>query len=136
MNEMAEEKSRVDFNAPESLVERADAIADLLNISRTQLLIDALEEEIASLTTDDRFRRQLAEAYYDDRIDYELVEAIVGTEEALRMKLLQESIDREPPEPQLVGPLPTDEEFYDGNVLEWTEDEDESTAGDEAGSPS
>jgi hypothetical protein len=41
---MAEEKTRVDFNAPASLVEQADAIADLLGVSRTQLLVDALRD--------------------------------------------------------------------------------------------
>lgn len=127
---MAEERTRVDFNAPESLVQRADAIADLLNISRTQLLINALQDEIESLATEENFKRQLKEAYYDDRIDYGIVEAIVGTEEALRMKLLQESIDREPPEPQLADSLPSDEEFYDGDVPEWTGDENGPSAED------
>ena len=39
------------------------------------------------------------------------------------MKLLKESIDREPPEPTLVGELPSDEEFYD-SVPKWTPDDE------------
>jgi hypothetical protein len=116
---MPEEKTRVDFNAPTSLVERADSVVEILDISRTRLLIDALEDELEELANDEEFRRRLGDAYYNDRIDYQTVEAILGREEAMRMKLLRQSLDRTPPEPQLEGDLPTDEEFYDGDVPEW-----------------
>jgi len=43
MNEWPK-KTRVDFNAPRSLVERADSVVEILT-SRTRLLIDALEDE-------------------------------------------------------------------------------------------
>jgi hypothetical protein len=46
------------------------------------------------------------------------------TQEAIRMKLLRESLDREPPEPSLDGDLPTEEEFYNGDIPEWTPNED------------
>ena len=70
---MAEEKTRVDFNAPASLVERADRVADVLDISRTRLLIDALEAELRDLSNDAAFRRRLSDAYYAGRIDFETV---------------------------------------------------------------
>lgn len=127
---MAEEKTRVDFNAPVSLVERADRVADVLDISRTRLLIEALEDELEEIADDEEFRRRLGDAYYDDRVDFETVESILGREEAMRMKLLKESIDREPPEPTLVGDLPSDEEFYDGPVPEWTPDEESDDGGE------
>ena len=119
---MPEEKIRVDFNAPASLVERADQVADVLDVSRTSLLIDALEDELEEITGDETFRRRLGEAYYDDRVDFESVESILGREEAMRMKLLKESIDWEPTEPTLADNLPSNEEFYDGPVPEWTPD--------------
>lgn len=121
---MAENKTRVDFNAPESLVERADAVADLLDISRTQLLVEALRDELETRLSDEQFQRQLRQAYYDDRLDFETVEAMLGTEEALRLQLLQESLTRDAPEPRLDGELPTQAEFYDGPVPEWTPDRD------------
>lgn len=117
---MAEEKARVDFNAPASLVEQADTVADVLGISRTRLLIDALEDEIDDLVSDDGFRRRVRNAYYEERVDFPTAESILGREEAMRMRLLRESIDREPPEPQLRDGLPADEEFYEGEVPEWT----------------
>lgn len=123
---MAENRTRVDFNAPESLIERADVVADLLDISRTQLLVEALRDELDSRLSDDQLRQRLEQAYYDDRVDFETVEAMPGTEEALRLKLLRESLDRDGPEPHLDGDLPTQGEFYDGPVPEWTPDEDDT----------
>jgi hypothetical protein len=130
---MAEEKTRVDFNAPKSLVERADSVVEILDISRTRLLIDALEDELEALATDEEFRRRLSDAYYDGRVGYDTVEAILGREEAMRMKLLRASIDRTPAIPQLEDDLPSDDAFYDGEVSKWTgsdssESDDESHA--------
>lgn len=120
---MSEGKTRVDFNAPESLVERADAIADLLSISRTQLIIDALSDKMGEITTDEEFERRIGDAYYAGRIDFEELESLLGTEEAMRMKLLRASLDRTPPEPQVDADVPTDDEFYEGEVPEWIPDE-------------
>jgi hypothetical protein len=118
---MAEERTRVDFNAPKSLVERADSVVEILDISRTRLLIDALEDELEELANDEEFRRRLSDAYYDGRVDYETVEAILGREEAMRLKLLRESIDRTPAVPKLEDGLPSDDTFYEGEVAEWTD---------------
>jgi len=117
---MAEEKTRVDFNAPKSLVNRADSVVEILDISRTRLLIDALEDELEALAADEEFCRRLSDAYYDGRVDYDTVEAILGREEAMRMKLLRASIDRTPAIPQLKDDLPSDDAFYDDKVSEWT----------------
>ena len=124
---MSEEKTRVDFNAPRSLVERADRAADLLDISRTQLLIDALQDELAELTNDEEFRSRLKQAYYDGRADYQTIEDLLGTEAAMRLKLLRDSIDRAPPEPVLDDELPSDNEFYDGEVETWSDSDESDT---------
>lgn len=114
---MAEDRTRIDFNAPTSLVERADALAELLGTSRTRLLIDALRDELDALARNEVVRREIREAFYDERVDFETVESVVGTEEALRMQLLRASLDREAPEPHLKE-LPEDEAFYDGDLPE------------------
>jgi hypothetical protein len=119
---MPEEKRRVDFNAPASLVDRADGVADVLGVSRTRLLIDALEDELASLAEDEAFRRRLSDAYYDSRVDRETVEAVLGRETATRMALLRASLERSPPEGRPAGDLPDDETFYDGPPPEWPGD--------------
>lgn len=129
---MAEEKTRIDFNAPRSLVERADSVVEILNISRTRLLIDALEDELEELANDKEFGRRLSDAYYDGRIEYDTVEAILGREEAMRLKLLRESITRTPPIPELESDLPSDETFYDGEIVEWTESSSAESSDDES----
>jgi hypothetical protein len=95
---MAEENTRVDFNA-----------------------LKSLEDELDTLANDNEFRRRLSDAYHDGRVEYDTVEAILGREEAMRLKLLRESIDRTPPVPELEDDLPSDDAFYDGEVPEWTE---------------
>lgn len=129
---MVEEKTRVDFNAPKSLVERADSVVEILDTSRTRLLIDALEDELEALAKDEEFRRRLSDAYYDGRIDYDTVEAILGREEAMRMKLLRASIDRTPAIPQLEDDLPSDDTFYDGEISEWTGSSSSDSPDDES----
>jgi hypothetical protein len=126
------EKTRVDFNAPKSLVERADSVVEILDISRTRLLIDALEDELAELAADEEFRRRLSDASYDDRIGYDTVEAGLGRQKALRMKLLQESIDRTPAEPQLEYSLPSDDILYDDDVPEWMDTRSSESSDDES----
>ncbi|MFB6128195.1 MAG: hypothetical protein ABEJ47_00390 [Halorhabdus sp.] len=118
---MAEEKTRVDFNAPKSLVERADSVSEVLDISRTRLLIDALEDELQELANDERFRRRLSDAYYDGRVEFDTVEAVLGREEAMRLQLLEASIDRTPAEPRLEDGLPSDDSFYEGEKPDWTD---------------
>ena len=129
---MAEEKTRVDFNAPKSLVERADSVVEILDTSRTRLLIDALEDELEALANDEEFRRRLNDAYYDGRVNYDTVEAILGREEAMRMKLLRASIDRTPAIPQLEDELPSDDAFYDSKIAEWTDSSSSESSDDES----
>ena len=129
---MAEEKTRVDFNAPASLVKRADSVVEILDISRTRLLIDALEDELETLANDEEFRRRVSDAYYNDRIDYGTIEAILGREEAMRLKLLRESIDRTPAAPELEDDLPSDDAFYEGEITEWNGSNSSETSDDES----
>jgi hypothetical protein len=118
---MAEDKTRVDFNAPESLVREADVVSDLLDTSRTNLLVEGLRKQLSDVESDEGFQRRLRDAYYAGQIEFDTVAAVVGTEEAMRMKLLRESIDREPPLPSGENvEIPTDEAFYDGEVPTWT----------------
>jgi hypothetical protein len=46
----------------------------------------------------------------------------------MRLRLLQESIDRTPAIPTLKNELPSDEVFYDSEVSEWTDAESVSSS--------
>lgn len=116
---MTGEKTRIEFDAPKSLVDRVDTVAEVLDIPRTRLLIDVLENKLDELATEETFRRRLSNAYYDGRTDYDTVETILGREEAMRLKLLRASIDQTSAIPELKDDLPSDDTFYDGEVAEW-----------------
>jgi len=129
---MPEEKTRIDFNAPTSLVQRVDAVAEITDTSRTRILVDALRNELDDLVRAEEIRRLINDAFYAGQMDFETVESVLGTEEALRLKLLRDSMDREPPEPGITE-IPSKEGFFDGEVPVWTPDEEadedvESTA--------
>jgi hypothetical protein len=55
---MSEEKTRIEFDAPTSLVDRVDTVAEVLDIPRTQLLIDARENKLDELAAEETFRRR------------------------------------------------------------------------------
>ena len=116
---MTGEKTRVKFDAPTSLIERVDTVSEVLDIPRTRLLIDALENKLDELANEETFRRRLSDAYYDGRTDYDTVETILGREEAMRLKLLRASIDQTFAIPELKDDPPSDDTFYDGEVAEW-----------------
>ncbi|AXG08301.1 hypothetical protein DU500_17625 (plasmid) [Haloplanus rubicundus] len=117
---MTGEKTQVEFDAPKPLVDRVDTVAEVLDIPRTRLLIDALENKLDDLANEETFRRRLSNAYYDGRTDYDTVKTILGREEAMRLKLLRASIDQTSAIPELKDDLPSDDTFYDGKVAEWS----------------
>ena len=118
---MSEQRTRVEFSAPTSLVEEADTVAKLFDMSRTDLLTNALRRQLDDVTTDETFRRRLKEAYYTGRIDFGTLETVLKSEDAARVKLLGESLSREPPVPECDehDPSPA-KEFYDDEPPEWT----------------
>lgn len=121
---MADEKRRVDFNAPASLVARADSVSDLLGVSRTRLLVEALETRLDEVTDDETFRERVRAAYYEERIDRETLVSLLGHEEAARVHQLRASIATDPPVPDGEIDLPPADAFYDGPVPEWTPDDE------------
>lgn len=123
---MSSEKKRVDFNAPEQLVEQADLIGDLLGVSRTQLIVEALRDEIGEITRDADFRASVKTAYYDGEIGFDTVETVLGTEDASRLRLLRASIDRDPPAPDVDDDLREADDFYAESPSTWTPSEDDA----------
>lgn len=104
---------RVHFLGPEHLIERADAVAEVLDKDRTDIIIEALREYIAETAGDETFQQLIAEAYYDDRIDHETVITVVGHDTARRFQLLKQDLDDEPleiPEPD------TETDIYEGEA--------------------
>jgi len=113
-----EDTHRVQFVANDGLVGQADAVAEILSMSRTELIKRAIHGYLDGKRRDDQFRRQAQEAFIDDRIDEETFRQALGTEELVIAKRLEatfETLGEGVPDPSDVPEIPSDEEFY-GNA--------------------
>ncbi|MGZ0748585.1 hypothetical protein [Haloparvum sp. AD34] len=92
---MGSEKKRVQFRAPHRLVDRADALADVLGEDRTDILVTALREYLQEAAHDDAITQEIADAYYDGEISFEQLKALLGAEEAANLRVLKQQLDEE-----------------------------------------
>ncbi|WP_435099044.1 hypothetical protein [Halorubrum sp. N11] len=92
---MSTDKKRVQFRAPNRLIDRADALAAVLGEDRTDVLVTALREYLQDATHDDTLIQEIAAAYYDDEIAYEQLKALVGAEEAANLRVLKQQLDED-----------------------------------------
>lgn len=83
---------RVQFRAPERLIEQADALVTVQNRDRT----DVLRTYLSNASERDAVKRNLANAYYEGDISDDAVQALLGPKEAGNLRLLKEQLeDRE-----------------------------------------
>ncbi|WP_254538418.1 ribbon-helix-helix domain-containing protein [Halomarina litorea] len=87
---------RVHFQSPEYLVERLDAIAELFDKDRTDVLVEAIREYIEETADSETFQELVATKYYDDQLEFETVKQLVGAETAQRLRLLKADLEGEP----------------------------------------
>lgn len=92
----SEDPRRVHFQSPEYLVERLDAVADLYDTDRTDLLVEAIREYLAETAESETFQQLVATKYYNDQVDFETVKQLVGAETAQRLRLLKADLESEP----------------------------------------
>lgn len=92
---MSSDKKRVQFRAPHRLIDRTDALADVLGEDRTDILVRALREYLQDATHDDTLIQEIAAAYYDDEITVEQLKTLVGAEEAANLRVLKQQLDED-----------------------------------------
>lgn len=92
----SDEPRRVHFQSPEYLVERLDAIADLFDKDRTDLLVEAIREYLEETAGNETFQELVATKYYNDQLEFETVTQLVDTETAQRLRLLKADLEDEP----------------------------------------
>jgi predicted transcriptional regulator len=107
------DRKRVHFLSPAELVERADALADVMGTDRTDLINEALQEFIEDAVEDEQFRQAVAEDYYAGRLDFDTVEALVGAERARTFQLLKQDLASEALD---VGEPDDSVDIYDGDA--------------------
>ena len=108
----SDDPRRVHFQSPEYLVDRLDAIAELFDTDRTDLLVEAIREYIEETADSETFQELVATKYYDGQLDFETVKQLVGTESAQRLRLLRADLEDEP----LDLAAPDDTDIYDGEA--------------------
>lgn len=90
---MSTDKKRVQFRAPNRLIDRTDALATVLGEDRTDILVTALREYLHDAAHDDTLTQEIAAAYYDGEISYAQLKALVGAEEAANLRVLKQQLD-------------------------------------------
>jgi hypothetical protein len=90
---MSSDRRRVQFRAPDRLVDRADALAAVLGEDRTDVLVTALREYLQEAAHDDALTQDIAAAYYDDEISFDQLRLLVGAEEAANLRVLKRQLD-------------------------------------------
>lgn len=108
----SDDPRRVHFQSPEYLVDRLDAIADLFDTDRTDLLVEAIREYIQDTADSETFQELVATKYYNDQLDFETVKQLVGAETAQRLRLLKADLDSAP----FDLASPEDVDIYDGDA--------------------
>src|SRR6056297_1818323 len=108
----SDDPRRVHFQSPEYLVERLDAIAELFDKDRTDVLVEAIREYINETADSETFQELVATKYYDDQLEFETVKQLVGAETAQRLRLLKADLEDEP----LDLAAPDDIDVYDGDA--------------------
>jgi len=116
----SDDPRRVHFQSPEYLVDRLDAIADLFDKDRTDLLVEAIREYIEDTADSETFQELVATKYYDDQLNFETVKQLVGAETAQRLRLLRADLEDEP----LDLATPDDVDVYEGDVTTVEIDDD------------
>ena len=117
----SDEPRRVHFQSPEYLVDRLDAIAELFDTDRTDLLVEAIREYIEDTADSETFRKLVARKYYDDQLEFGTVKRLVGAETAQRLRLLKADLDDEPLD--LAAPEDTDIYGADAVTVDTTADD-------------
>ncbi|RQG89579.1 hypothetical protein [Natrarchaeobius chitinivorans] len=92
---MSSEKKRVQFRAPHRLIDRTDALADVLGEDRTDILVTALREYLQDATHDDALVQEIAAAYYDGEITFDQLKSLVGAEKAANFRVLKQQLNED-----------------------------------------
>ena len=92
---MSSDRKRVQFRAPHRLVDRTDALADVLGEDRTAILVTALREYLQEAAHDDALTQEIAAAYYENEISFTQLKSLVGAEKAGNLRVLKQQLDED-----------------------------------------
>jgi hypothetical protein len=108
----SDEPRTVHVQSPASLVERLDAIANLFENDRTELIVEAIREYLEATADSETVQELVATTYDDDQLEFETVKQLAGVKTAQRLRLLKADLEDEP----LDLAAPDDIDVYDGDA--------------------
>lgn len=120
----SDDPKRVHFQSPKYLVERLDAVADLFDTDRTDLLVEAIRKYLEETADSETFQDLVATKYYDGQLEFKTVKQLVGAETAQRLRLLKADLEDEP----LDLAAPEDTEIYGDAATELDDNESDTDA--------
>ena len=74
--------TRVNFRLPEDLIQKADVAAEVSKKNRTEIVKEALQEYLKEIEEDESFEEAVVELYLEDQIEFDVLKAFVGREDA------------------------------------------------------
>lgn len=86
--------TRVNFRLPEELVEKTDVAATVTKKNRTEIVTEALRAYVDEIEANDSFREAVVELYLDDEINFEVLKASLGRQDAEAVRASKAMLDQ------------------------------------------
>lgn len=86
--------TRVNFRLPDDLLEKADVAAEVTHKNRTDIITEALEEYLDEVEDDEKFKEAVIDLYLDGRIEFEVLQAFLGRQDAESVRSSKALLDR------------------------------------------
>lgn len=86
--------TRVNFRIPKELLEKADVAAKVTHRNRTDIVTEALREYLANVEDEASFKEELVELYLEDEIDFDVLQAFIGRQDAESVRSSKAILDR------------------------------------------
>jgi predicted transcriptional regulator len=86
--------TRVNFRLPDELVEKADIAAEVAHKDRTEIVVEALQEYLADVEDQERFKRSVVELYLDDEIGFDVLSEFLGRQDAESVRASKTLLDQ------------------------------------------
>ena len=86
--------TRVNFRLPEDLVQKADVAAEVSQKNRTDIIKEALQEYLEEFEDDEKFKEAVIELYLNDQIEFDVLKAFIGLQDAESVQASKTLLDR------------------------------------------
>ena len=86
--------TRVNFRLPEDLIQKADVAAAVSKKNRTAIVKEALQDYLATIEDDEKFKEAVVELYLDDQISFEVLTEFIGRQDAESVRASKTLLDQ------------------------------------------